>query len=261
MTSDSKCNAGQNTDAMRPMHGLLLTRLRCSCTGVAVELVCHAACCASETLTVTQQRSETNCEVFLCMQSAPARTLARICDKLNRDNVENVTRPAALAIATGVGTASKHPLLSAESCCLSSRLSHRQRRHLVLKSRRAVQPMSSPGLLLLNCKSLWLATAFHLYLGLAETHHTARACDAEEVAHPSEAATSSIEELGSDTVLHAEPDSSVEADVGQLLCCAMFDICCHRWIVTCSWNAGRTRSKCVAVRPKLSPWRISGTHH
>ena len=84
------------------------------------------------------------------MQCAPARTLARICDTLNRDNVEHVTRPAALAIATGVGTACKHPLLSAESCCLSSRLSHRQRQHLVLKSRRAVQPMSSPGLLLLN---------------------------------------------------------------------------------------------------------------
>ncbi len=84
------------------------------------------------------------------MQCAPARTLARIRDTLNKDNVENVTRPAALAIATGVGTASKHPLLSAKNCCLSSRLSHRQRRHLVLKSRCAVEPMSSPGLLLLN---------------------------------------------------------------------------------------------------------------
>ncbi len=84
------------------------------------------------------------------MQCAFARTLARIRDIVTKGTVENVTRSAALAIATGVGTASKHPLLSAKNCCLSSRLSRRQRRHLVLKSRCAVEPMSSPGLLLLN---------------------------------------------------------------------------------------------------------------
>ncbi len=76
--------------------------------------------------------------------------------------------------------------------------------------------------------------------GFAETHHAARQRDAEEVAHPSEATISSIEELGGDTVLHAEPDSSSEADVGQLLCCTAVHICCPLWIVTCSWNAGRT---------------------
>jgi hypothetical protein len=82
------------------------------------------------------------------MQCAPARTYVR--DTVSKDNVENVTHPAALAIATEVGTASKHPLLSAKSCCLSPRLSHRQRRHLVLKSRCAVVSMSSSGLVLLK---------------------------------------------------------------------------------------------------------------
>lgn len=75
-----------------------------------------------------------------------------------------------------------------------------------------------------KCKSLWLAAAFHLCLGFAD-NHAARQCDAEDVAHPSEATISLIEELGGDTVLHAEPDSDDEADVGQLLCCTAVDVC------------------------------------
>ncbi|KAL0047297.1 hypothetical protein WJX82_000149 [Trebouxia sp. C0006] len=43
-------------------------------------------------------------------------------------------------------------------------------------------------------------------------NHAARQCDAEDVAHPSEATISLIEELGGDTVLHAEPGSDDEAD-------------------------------------------------
>ena len=73
-------------------------------------------------------------------------------------------------------------------------------------------------------QSLWLAAAFHLCLVFAD-NPAARQRDAEDVAHPSEATVSSIEELGGDTVLHAEPDSSDEADVGQLLCCAAVKIC------------------------------------
>ncbi|DBA77969.1 TPA: hypothetical protein ACH3X1_009129 [Trebouxia sp. C0004] len=49
-------------------------------------------------------------------------------------------------------------------------------------------------------------------MGLPETHHAARKRDTEEAAHPSEVTISSIEELGGDTVLHAEPDPSVESN-------------------------------------------------
>ena len=96
------------------------------------------------------------------MQCAPARPLARI-DIVTKTPVENVTRLAALAIPTGVGTASKHPLLSATTCSLSLRLSRRQRRHLVLKSHCAMKPMRSSGLLLLkgasHCRWLQLFTS------------------------------------------------------------------------------------------------------